>query len=83
MADPYNSTFNMGYFPCDSILMLTMQQILCTFSSLVLLAMVQEVLMTLEQTDLLPLHMRQTRTQITPSLVNLYCKVLSATWLLY
>jgi len=83
MADPYNSTFNMGYFPCGTILMLTMQQIMFTFSSLVLLEMVQEVLTTLEQADLFPLHMRQTRTQITPSLVNLYCTVLSITWLLY
>ena len=49
-----------------------------TFSSLVLLEMVQEVLMTLEQTDLFPLHMCQTRTQITPTLEKLYCTVLSA-----
>lgn len=83
MADPYNSTCNMGYLPCGTILMFTMQKIMFTFSSLVLLEMVQEVLMTLEQTDLFPLHMCQTRTHITPSLVNLYCKVLSATWLLY
>jgi hypothetical protein len=34
-----------------------MQKIVFTFSSLVLLEMVQEVLMTLEQTDLFPLHM--------------------------
>ena len=51
-------------------------------SSLVLLEMVQEVLMTLEQTSFLPLHMCQTRTQITPNFVNAYCIVLSATWLL-
>jgi len=62
--------------------MLTLHKIIFTISSLVLLEMVQEVLMTLEQTDLFPLHMCQTRTQITPSLVNLYCTVLSATWLL-
>ena len=48
MADPYNSTFNMGYFPCGNMLMLTMQKIMFTFSSLVLLEMVQEMLMTLE-----------------------------------
>lgn len=83
MADPYNSTFNMGYFPYGTILMLTTQKIMFTFSSLVLLEMVQEVLMTLKQTDLFPLHMCQTRTQITPSLVNLYCTVLSGTWLLH
>lgn len=82
MADPYNSTFNMGHFPCGTIHML-MQKIVFTFSSLVLLEMVQEVLMTLEQTDLFPLHMCQTRTQKTPSLVNLHCTVLSVTWLLY
>jgi len=63
--------------------MLTMQKIMFTFSSLVLLEMVEEVLMTLEQTDLFLLHMCQTRTQTTPSLVNLYCTFLSATWLLY
>jgi len=82
IADPYNNTFNMGYFPCGTILMLTMQ-IMFTFSSLVLLEMVLEVLMTLEQTDLFRLHPCQTRTKITRSLVNLYCTVLSATWLLY
>jgi hypothetical protein len=59
-----------------------MQKIMFTFSSLELLEMVQEVLMTLEQTDLFLLHMCQTRTQITPSSVNLYCTVLSAIWLL-
>jgi len=83
IADPYNGTFNMGYCPCGTILMLTMQKIMFTFSSLVLLEMVQEVLMTVEQMDLFLLHMCQTRTQITPSLVNLYCTVLSATWLIY
>jgi hypothetical protein len=46
--------------------MLTMQ-IMFTFSSLVLLEMVLEVLMTLEQTDLFRLHPCQTRTKITRS----------------
>jgi hypothetical protein len=33
MADPYNSTFNMGYFPCGTTLMLTMQKIVYLFQS--------------------------------------------------
>ena len=63
---PLQQHFSHGFFfsPCGIILMLTMQKIMFTISSLVLLEMVQEVLMTLEQTDLFPLHTCQTRTQI-------------------
>jgi hypothetical protein len=51
----------MGSFSCITNLVLTMQNIMFVSSSLVLLEMVQEMLMTLEQADFFPLHTCQTK----------------------